>query len=826
MTLRLLLCIVLFIPTIASAQTFTDVTPVGIPALESGDIAWADYNNDGYLDFAIMGVSGTGYFGGIYTGAGDGTFQLLSNNDMPKMRTGDLDWGDFDNDGDLDLAMIGETDATPWEITVIMRNNVTSFEQYFTTDGSEGGSLTWFDYDNDEDLDLYEVGTFFDNPYSNSVFINTDGQFSTENVFHVKGYYSDLGIDWTACLATDFDQDGDQDIFSSGKYAHGVWNEASLLVNNGVKNIENTQEFRFSYHDLAIRTGSVSQGDFNKDGLMDYVLTGNSSSISSQDTPFSQLLFGTGDGNFSRRGKLLDVYNSSSDVGDIDNDGDLDIIISGQALTSPLTRIYLNDGSGNFSDAGITNLVGLRLCTVTLADYDNDGDLDIFMIGRNQGNIKTTKLYRNTLLSKTLAPNEKPTPPPNLRFRMENNSVILEWDKASDKETPTGSLTYNVYVAIASKKPFKLFPQAIVETGKRKVYDQGNTSVNTSWTLKDLKTGTYYFSVQSIDGANAGSEFTSEVSFKYTRIDAVGSTCPDSEQIFSVSPAASYNWTISGGKIIEGQGSEMIRVNWDKQPIKAQIIATTNGSSNSFIPDVKTLPPAVISGPTTVCDMTAYADYHPTTYSQDLSYEWNIDGFKFNTTAPSFEWASAGNKVVILTTADLITGCKNSDTLHVAVSEHILVEVNYDNGIYTSASTDASYAYKWEMYNNNWSTVSTTESFTPTFAGPYRLTIINQYGCSYTNGFFVDEIITGLEDQAEQLHLIPNPAISSFKIVNLEQTGKPVNISVIDMTGRRLFVTSTTDDTIDIDCSSFSPGVYIVLTDAGDEVKYSKLVIQ
>ncbi len=828
-TLIYFLIYILYAPINIAAQTFTDVTPANIPAIEAGDIAWADYNNDGYLDFAIMGRAGAGYVGSIYTGAGDGTFQLLSNTNMPKMRTGDMDWGDFDNDGDLDLAMIGETDSYPWEITVIMRNNRTSFDRYFTVSGSEGGSLTWFDYDNDGDLDLYQVGTFFDNEYPNSVFINTDGQFSTDNVFHARGYYSELGIDYTISVATDFDNDGDQDIFSSGEYAHGVWNEASLLTNNGVKSLENTAQYRFAYNDIAVRNGSVNQGDFNKDGLMDYFLTGNSSSISSQDTPFSQLLFGAGNGDFSRRGHLLDVYNSSSDVGDVDNDGDLDIIVAGQTSEGAVTRIYINNGTGNFSDAGITNVVGLSLCVVTLADYDNDGDLDILMSGRGQANTKTTKLYRNNLISKTLAPNEKPAPPSNLRFRMENNSVILEWDKASDKETPTGSLTYNVYVAITSKKTFRLFPQAIIETGKRKVYDQGNASVNTHLTLKDLQTGTYYFSVQSIDGANIGSEFTSEVSFKYIRIDAIGSTCPNSEQTFYVSPAANCNWTISGGKIVEGQGSGMVRVKWDQQPINPRIGAATVGSSNSIIPTIQVLPPAVISGPATVCDLEAYTDYHPANYSDKLSYNWNFDGFESTNGFPYFEWPSPGNKVVTLTVTNPSTGCKNSDTLNVKVSERIAVRINYDSdhGIYTPGNTSPTYVYKWEKYiDDNWSPVSSSEKFKPKSMGYYRLLIVNQYECSYSSSFYVDEIITGIEDELKEFQLVPNPATTSFKIVNLPRTNKPISISVFDIAGRGLLTASTTNETFEINCSSFYPGIYVVLTQIGDKVKYSKIVIK
>jgi hypothetical protein len=824
MVIRYLIWLSFFAPIFVAAQTFTEVPVDGVPGLEYADIAWADYNNDGYLDFAISGISVNGFFSGIYTGSGDGTFNLLPDNPMPAMRSPDIEWGDFDNDGDLDLAMIGGIDRSPWELTVIMRNNISAFEQYFVTNGSEGGSLTWFDYDNDRDLDLYQVGAFFDNWFPNSVFVNTDGNFSNETAFHVKGYMSELAIDNTICVATDYDRDGDQDIFSAGKYSYGTWNEATLLTNFGVNDIVNTSDYRFSYHNLAVRGGSIAEGDFNKDGYMDYVITGNNTSIANYDMPFSQILFGNGTGNFTRGGNILDVQNSSTDVGDIDNDGDLDLLISGNADGGPVTKIYLNNGTGNFSDSGVSGLVGLDLCAATLADYDSDGDLDILLAGRNVDHQKTTRLYQNNLVARNKAPNETPTAPLNLTFKIENNGVTFSWDKANDRETPAGSLTYNVYVAIAPKTPFKLYPQAIIGSGKRKVFKPGNASTNTQWTLKDLKTGTYYFSVQSIDGSNAGSAFAPESSFKYLRIDKEGFTCPNGEQTFWVSPEGHYTWTVTGGIILEGQGSESIRVKWDGLPSNAKIKVEQDGVSNSLIPEVQQLPQASFTGPAVVCELYNWVEYRADVFQQDVTYQWNTNGAV--AIYPNIKWTSPGQKQLTLTATDAVTGCSNTSALDVIVFERMPINILMENGIYFSEHHDPTFGYKWELSSGiGWIEVSTSEQLHPVVTGYYRVTITTEYGCVYSESFFVDQIVMGMEDPINGLELVPNPATSTFRVSNLPTPGKQVNISIKDLTGRIVHFESTFHDSIDVNCSALTKGVYIVCAEGEGIVKYSKVAI-
>src|ERR1041385_4162240 len=86
MAKRILLFACCLVVAVTNGQTFTDVTPANFPAVETARVAWADYNNDGYLDFAVTGRATNGY-GAIFTGAGDGTFQVNANSNMPQYRS-------------------------------------------------------------------------------------------------------------------------------------------------------------------------------------------------------------------------------------------------------------------------------------------------------------------------------------------------------------------------------------------------------------------------------------------------------------------------------------------------------------------------------------------------------------------------------------------------------------------------------------------------------------------------------------------------------------------------------------------------------------------
>ncbi len=88
-----------------------------------------------------------------------------------------------------------------------------------------------------------------------------------------------------------------------------------------------------------------------------------------------------GDGNyFSDMQTISDAPTISSDLGDVDGDGDLDVYIAFGHPIYPVEsdEIWLNNGSGNFTDSG-QSLTALRSTDVQLGDLDNDGDLDAFV---------------------------------------------------------------------------------------------------------------------------------------------------------------------------------------------------------------------------------------------------------------------------------------------------------------------------------------------------------------------------------------------------------------------------------------------------------------
>jgi hypothetical protein len=129
----------------------------------------------------------------------------------------------------------------------------------------------------------------------------------------------------------------------------------------------------------------IAVGDVNGDGLEDFYVGGGA-------TQTGMLFLQGKDGTFASKA-LSQEEKSGADMGslffDADNDGDLDLyIVSGgsEYITGDKAyqdRLYLNDGKGNFTlDATALPLINTSGSCVTAADYDRDGDLDLFVGGR------------------------------------------------------------------------------------------------------------------------------------------------------------------------------------------------------------------------------------------------------------------------------------------------------------------------------------------------------------------------------------------------------------------------------------------------------------
>ena len=102
-----------------------------------------------------------------------------------------------------------------------------------------------------------------------------------------------------------------------------------------------------------------------------------------------------GGGSFSQASTApTGVRSSSVAWGDYDNDGDLDILLAGSDDSAHITEVWRNDGGGSFSQASSAP-TGVSYSSVAWGDYDNDGDLDILLTGFDGSYTPVTEVWRN-----------------------------------------------------------------------------------------------------------------------------------------------------------------------------------------------------------------------------------------------------------------------------------------------------------------------------------------------------------------------------------------------------------------------------------------------
>jgi hypothetical protein len=250
------------------------------------------------------------------------------------------------------------------------------------------GSVAWADFDNDGRLDILLTG------YSSSGAVSQvwrnlgNGNFSNINAGLPGVFYSSVA--WG-----DFDNDGRPDILLTGTTNGFVTGNLSQVW----RNLGNGAFSNLNVKLPGVSQGAVALGDFDNDGRLDILLTGYSS-----NGPISQIWRNLGNGAFTNiNAGLPGVYQSSVAWGDFDNDGHLDILLTGIDInTNVISQVWRNLGNGTFSDLN-AGLPGVSQGSVAWVDYDNDGRLDLLLTGLDTNSNPILALYRNNTIPKTPA---------------------------------------------------------------------------------------------------------------------------------------------------------------------------------------------------------------------------------------------------------------------------------------------------------------------------------------------------------------------------------------------------------------------------------------
>ncbi len=245
------------------------------------------------------------------------------------------------------------------------------------------GSFASGDIDGDGDQDLLIAGQ---TPSKETALYLNDG---AGNFTEVTSIPFPEATD-TVTIFEDLDLDGDLDLFFSGNGPADIQEFAHIYLNDGMgvfSQLTNPFLPQFLSKGAAIE-------DVDDDGDKDILV----SALDKNNNFVADVYLNDGNANFTPLGStgITPVKFASIAFIDVENDGDSDVIISGtQENDAALTRLYLNDGLGNFSPETSTNFEQLAADDVDVADTDNDGDLDILMSGSdNDFNVRTI-LYVN-----------------------------------------------------------------------------------------------------------------------------------------------------------------------------------------------------------------------------------------------------------------------------------------------------------------------------------------------------------------------------------------------------------------------------------------------
>ncbi|MFB6098922.1 MAG: beta strand repeat-containing protein, partial [Salinibacter sp.] len=145
-----------------------------------------------------------------------------------------------------------------------------------------------------------------------------------------------------------------------------------------------------------VRAGASSVGDVNNDGSLDVLITGDVTG-GDNETPGTTLYLGNGDGTFSPAGAdLTDVRLSASAMADVNGDGNQDLVITGLEeggfSSSPTATLYLGNGDGTFSQPGDA-FTGVEEGSVSIANVDGKNGPDVLITGQKSDGTASATLY-------------------------------------------------------------------------------------------------------------------------------------------------------------------------------------------------------------------------------------------------------------------------------------------------------------------------------------------------------------------------------------------------------------------------------------------------
>lgn len=367
------------------AQNFEEITGTPFEGVAYGSIAFADVDNDGDQDVIITGRSNNSWsISKLYTNNGSGVFTEVLDTPFVGVSSSSIAFADIDNDADQDVLITGLMPyPRSWDVPIsklYINDSNGIFTEVLDTPfyNVAHSSIAFVDIDNDNNQDVLLTGSGVAIPYI------TDENGNFTEVFDTPFE----GVNYSSIAFADVDNDNDQDVIITGDttWSYPYENATLLYTNDENGNFE--LDTLSTFH--KVRDGSIAFADVDNDSYQDVLITGSGVAI---------LYTNDQNGNFEEveNTPFDGVSSSSIAFSDYDNDGDQDVLITGSTGNypdNPIAKLYTNL-YGTFIEEPDTPFDGVYKSSIAFADIDDDGDEDVLITGENIYGEFIAKLYRN-----------------------------------------------------------------------------------------------------------------------------------------------------------------------------------------------------------------------------------------------------------------------------------------------------------------------------------------------------------------------------------------------------------------------------------------------
>lgn len=534
---------------------------------------------------------------------------------------------------------------------------------------------------------------------------------------------------------------------------------------------------------VGINRGGVAFADIDGDGDQDVLITGadfNNSGV-------TKLYKNDGSGNFTlvTSTPFEAVIESSATFGDIDGDGDEDVVIIGYNSTSRggVSKLYTNDGNGNFTEVTSASLTGVYSGTAVFGDIDGDRDLDLLITGSTASNARSTKLYINNGSGNFTASTSSTLQ--NLGF---SSAAFGDIDGDGDSDLVlTGEVAYIFPNSVSAAKVYKNNGSGIFTEATNPAI---SGSPNGSIALADIDND------GDLDLITTGNVFanssTGPKTIVYTN-DGSGNftllSYPLSDVFYSSIAVAD----------VDGDGN-----------LDLLITGKTGLSQPSTTPSISVL----------------YRGSGSATFTQISNLPFEGVGYS----SAAFSDVNGDGRVDVL-----LTGQNNNNQLvsklylnSTCVASMIDSTVTHVNDSTLHANATGNYSYQWVDCNNNFSPIqgATNQDFEATQNGSYAVQITTPDSCSITSDC---SQITGIGGggigiasiEQERWQVYPNPT-NGYITLKTTEVFKNMPVEVYSPLGRLIYQANLSGKKLTIDLNKYPAGIYIIRLNYNDNIKVIK----